>query len=200
MRTTLFALALLAAGPACAGDMTLDVRTPDGQPLADAVVTVRPATGPTAQPIRFAWAMVMNQHNIAFEPYVLVVPVGSDVVFPNKDKVRHHVYSFSPAKKFELRLYGREETRTVRFDKAGVVALGCNIHDEMIGYVVVVDTPYAARSGANGQAVLRGVPAGAASITVWHPKSKDRVARALPVTVTPAAMRQTTTVALRAVQ
>ena len=196
----LAALSLLAFSPAYAGDVTIDVRTPDGQPVADAVVTVQPAAARGAQWIRFAWGVVMNQHNIAFDPYVLVVPVGSDVVFPNKDKVRHHVYSFSPAKKFELKLYGREEARTVRFDKPGIVALGCNIHDQMIGYVVVVDTPYAAKSSASGQVVLRGVPAGGATLTVWHPKSKDRVTPARPVTVTAAPMRQAATVALRAVQ
>ena len=96
-------------------------------------------------------------------------PVGGQVSFPNKDGVRHHVYSFSPAKRFELKLYGRDESRSVRFEKAGVVALGCNIHDSMVAFIKVVDTPYAAKSDASGNVVLRGVPEGAATVRVWHP-------------------------------
>ena len=96
----------------------------------------------------------MAQQNITFTPHVLVVPVGATVSFPNRDKVRHHVYSFSKAKKFDLKLYGKEETRSVLFDRAGAVALGCNIHDAMSGFVYV----------------LNDVPAGGgATVRVWHP-------------------------------
>ena len=106
----------------------------------------------------------MQQHNIAFDPHVLIVPVGSTVGFPNLDKVRHHVYSFSKVKKFDLKLYGRDETRSVVFDKAGVVALGCNIHDSMSGFIIVVDTPYAMKTDANGRVVIANVPAGSATV------------------------------------
>ena len=175
MRALRLSIAILAciAGPAAAADLAVSVKGDDGRPLADAVVIVRPAAGIAAgQPIRYAWPLMMTQQNIAFNPYVLIVPLGSTVGFPNKDKVRHHVYSFSATKKFELKLYGQQEERTVTFDKAGVVALGCNIHDSMIGYIFVSDSPYAAKTNAAGEAVIRGIPAGAATVSTWHPDMK----------------------------
>ena len=116
----------------------------------------------------------MAQQNLQFDPFVLVAPVGATVAFPNRDAVRHQVYSFSPAHPFELKLYGRDETRTIRFDRVGVIALGCNIHDSMVGFIKVVDTPFAAKSDAQGVAVVRGVPAGAGSMKIWHPYLKAR--------------------------
>lgn len=161
-------LALLNAGAACAADLTVVVKTGSGKPVTDAVVSVYPAAGASG-PIRFAWPLEVDQRNMQFEPFVLIVPVGADVSFPNRDSVRHHVYSFSPTKPFELKLYGRDESRSVRFDKVGVVALGCNIHDSMVAFLKVVDTPFAAKSDASGTVVLRGLPAGAAEVRVWHP-------------------------------
>ncbi|MBS0361894.1 MAG: methylamine utilization protein, partial [Proteobacteria bacterium] len=159
------AFAAAIAAPALAADLTITVKGEDGAPLADAVVLVRPAGGAgMGGPIRFAWPIVMTQQNISFNPYVLIVPVGSTVAFPNKDKVRHHVYSFSSAKKFELKLYGQQEERTVTFDKAGIVPLGCNIHDQMIGYIVVADTPFAAKTNGAGVAEIQGLPGGAATL------------------------------------
>lgn len=167
-----FVLALSAVslipGMARAATVTIEVRGADGKPLAGAVVlidTPRKAAGP----IKFDYAYEMAQKNIAFAPHVLIVPVGSTVTFPNRDKVRHHVYSFSKPKRFELKLYGKDETRSIAFDKPGVVALGCNIHDAMSGFVLVVDTPYAVQTDANGRATISGVPAGAASVRIWHP-------------------------------
>src|SRR5450631_1210691 len=127
-------LVLLLAAPlrAVAGDVVIDVRTPQGKPVANAVVTV---AAPHTGPIRFAWPYRMAQHNMQFDPFVLIVPAGAEVAFPNLDSVRHHVYSFSPAHPFELKLYGRDETRLVRFDKPGVIAVGCNIHDSMVGFI-----------------------------------------------------------------
>jgi hypothetical protein len=115
----------------------------------------------------------MAQREMQFEPFVLIVPVGAQVAFPNLDPFRHHVYSFSPAKTFELKLYSRDETRSVRFDKVGLVALGCNIHDDMTAFIRVVDTPYAGKSGAGGAVLLRDLPPGPASLTVWHPYLKQ---------------------------
>lgn len=159
---------LLALIPlrALAGEVSVSVRTSHGQPVANAAVTIAAAH---SGPIRFPWPYRVAQQNLQFDPFVLIVPVGADVAFPNLDKVRHHVYSFSPAKTFELKLYGRDETRIVHFDKAGVVPLGCNIHDNMVAFVVVVDTPYAALTDAAGEAVLHGVPAGAQVVRIWHP-------------------------------
>jgi plastocyanin len=161
------ALAFMAAAPAWAADLTVNLKTPGGQPVADAVIMVTPARG--AAPVRAAGAYRMAQKDLTFQPFVLVVPVGAEVAFPNLDPVRHHVYSFSPAKTFELKLYGREDNRSIRFDKAGVVAIGCNIHDAMSAYIRVVDTPYAAKTGASGEVTITGLPPGAATLTVWHP-------------------------------
>ena len=164
---------LLLGGAAFAADLTVIVRTPAGQPVADAVASFVPTGGVApGEPIRFGWAMNMAQENLQFTPFVLIVPVGSDVIFPNHDNVRHHVYSFSPAKRFELKLYGKEDARSVRFDKVGTVALGCNIHDHMVGFLRVVDTPYAVKTDAAGRAVLKDVPAGGGTLTLWHPYLK----------------------------
>jgi plastocyanin len=164
-------LAIFAlAAPAAAADYVAVFKTPSGEPVADAVVTIHPAAGGAA--LRIEGPYTVAQRNIAFDPFVVVVPVGADVGFPNKDAVRHHVYSFSAAHPFELKLYGKDETRRVKFDRAGIVALGCNIHDQMIGYVDVVDTPYAVKTDAKGEAHISGVPAGPATIAVWHPYLK----------------------------
>ncbi len=156
-------------GPARAADLAVSVRSAAGKPLADVVVTV---AARASAPIRFAWPYRMVQHNMQFEPFILVVPVGAEVAFPNLDAVRHHVYSFSAPHPFELKLYGRDETRIVRFDKPGVIALGCNIHDSMVAFILVVDTPYAAKSDAAGQAVIRGLPAG-----TFRERHRHRAAR-----------------------
>src|SRR5580698_9051090 len=123
-------LALILAIPvrALAGDVVIDVRTPQGQPVANAVVTV---AAPHTGPLRFPWPYRMAQQNMQFDPFVLIVPVGADVSFPNLDTVRHHVYSFSTAKTFELKLFGHDETRVVHFDKAGGVQLACHIHHSL---------------------------------------------------------------------
>ena len=132
MRTPFLTVAvvLAIAGPSAAADLTITVKGDDGMALADAVVVVKPAGGAAAAPIKFSWPLVMSQQNIAFNPYVLIVPVGSEVAFPNKDKVRHHVYSFSAAKRFELKLYGQQAERTVVFDKAGIVRWA--VHNAML--------------------------------------------------------------------
>lgn len=165
-RLAAFLLALLFPLRALAGDVVVSMRTPQGQPIANAVVTV---AAPHAGPARFPWPYQVAQQNLQFDPFVLIVPVGADVAFPNRDTVRHHVYSFSPTKTFELKLYGQDETRVVHFDKPGIVPLGCNIHDNMVAFIVVVDTPYAAKTDAAGNAEIRNVPAGVQAVRVWHP-------------------------------
>ncbi len=190
----LFALiaALILSSPAMAGDLTISVRDSAGRPVQDAVVTVHPAAGVPRGPIRFAWPLRMAQQDIQFQPYVLIVPVGGTVAFPNLDRVRHQVYSFSRGNRFELELYGRDETRTRTFSAAGVAAIGCNIHDQMLAYIKVVDTPWAAKTPASGDVVLRGIPAGGATLRVWHPRLAGRgneISR--PLTITAAAGRNT---------
>jgi hypothetical protein len=96
------------------------------------------------------------------------VLVGSTVAFPNRDSVRHHVYSFSPAKRFELPLYAGMPSQPVLFDKAGVVVLGCNIHDWMVGYVYVSESPWFAKTGADGSTVIAELPPRRYVVRVWH--------------------------------
>ena len=165
---------VFAASPAWAGDLTVTVRDAAGRPVRDAVVTVHPASGVPRGPIRFPWALRMNQQDIQYQPYVLIAPVGGTVSFPNMDRVRHQVYSFSRGNRFELPLYSRGEAPTRTFATAGVAALGCNIHDQMLAYIKVVDTPWAAKSDASGAAVLRAIPAGGATLRVWHPRLAGR--------------------------
>jgi plastocyanin len=173
MRVLAFVFALMFATSSAAAELSVVVRTAAGRPVADAVVTLYPASGtPPVSEARFGWPMKMVQQNLQFSPFVLIAPAGATVAFPNLDSVRHHVYSFSPIHPFELKLYGRDETRTVRFDHPGAIALGCNIHDGMIAFIKVVDTPYAAKTGPNGEAVLHDVPPGAATMHVWHPYMK----------------------------
>ncbi|WP_374943740.1 methylamine utilization protein [Sphingomonas sp.] len=166
LRCLLPLVALLVPGVAQAAAVTIDVRGSDGKPLAGAVITVESARGGVAQ-VRGSYAI--EQRDIAFQPHVLIVPVGATVAFPNRDRVRHHVYSFSKPKAFDLKLYGREDTRSVVFDKPGVVALGCNIHDRMSGFVYVTATPFASQADAGGHVRFDGVPPGAVTIRVWHP-------------------------------
>jgi plastocyanin len=159
-------IALFVAVPAMAAPVAISVIGADGKPLADAVVIIE-VPGAPAAPVRGPY--VVAQRNIAFVPHISVVPVGATVSFPNQDKVRHHVYSFSKAKRFDLKLYGREESRSVLFDKPGVVALGCNIHDVMSGFIYVTPSPFAGQTDASGHLALPSVPPGKAIVRVWHP-------------------------------
>jgi hypothetical protein len=175
MKLRIFPLALaLLSTPAFAGSVRVEVVDPQGRPLPDAVVTLHPAAGIPPGPIRFPWASTMSQRDIQFVPGTLIVPVGATVAFPNQDKVRHHIYSFSRPAKFEIKLFGRDETRSYTFRAAGAVALGCNIHDRMSGFIKVVDTPFAAKTGADGIAGLADVTAGNGRLTIWHPRMRAR--------------------------
>jgi plastocyanin len=163
---SLGAAALPAA--ARAADLDVQVRGADGAPVAGAVISVHLVGQPTPRP-RPGGTYMIDQQDIQFHPFVSTVPVGASVMFMNHDPVRHHVYSFAPAKRFELKLASKQQNQSVLFDKPGIVPLGCNIHDRMIAYLDVVDTPWAKTTDASGHALLRGLPAGAVTITVWHP-------------------------------
>ena len=165
------ALALvLQALPVPAATLVINVRGADGHALPGAVVTVRPLDGAAHKtaPVR----AVIDQVNTAFVPDLLVVPVGSTVEFPNSDSVSHQIYSFSPAKRFQLPLYRGKPYPPVHFDQAGLVTLGCNIHDQMLAYLVVTDAPWFGRTGADG-AWSAEVPRGRYRVTLWHPRLRD---------------------------
>jgi plastocyanin len=158
---------LLASRAADAGTVQVQVQDGAGKALADAVVFLESREARAlAKPLQGA---EMAQKAKQFEPMVLVVTAGTAVAFPNRDTVRHHVYSFSPSKTFELKLYSGVPANPVVFDKTGIAVLGCNIHDAMTGWVVVVDTPYFGRSSTSGATSLSQVPPGNYRLRVWHP-------------------------------
>ena len=171
MHVSVLRLSLLFAASALpvaahAAPVVIDVRGFDGKPLPGAVVTIET---PKAPGVTVRGPYMIEQRDIAFQPHVLIFPVGATVGFPNRDRVRHHVYSFSKARKFDLKLYGQEESRTVLFDRPGVVPLGCNIHDSMSGFVFVTATPFAELTDQAGHVSITGVPPGTATVRVWHP-------------------------------
>jgi plastocyanin len=168
--------ALLCASPVSASATTVMVVVQDteGRPLRDAVVSIQSSATRSGTLAAFAGPMRVTQQDIKFDPFVLLVQKGARVNFPNRDRVRHHVYSFSKAKKFELKLYGREDDRSILFDVPGTVALGCNIHDQMQAFIRVVDTPWAAKTDVNGRVAIDGIPGGSATITVWHPRARAK--------------------------
>lgn len=161
--------AALLAFAACrtgAAPLTVQLRDLADHPLSDGVIYLE--SDAARQQIRPTEHAEMSQQGKRFVPQVLPVTVGTLVAFPNRDTVRHHVYSFSPAKKFELKLYAGTPSTPVLFDREGVVVLGCNIHDQMIGWILVLGTPYFARTDADGRAVIEA-PAGAYHLRSWHP-------------------------------
>lgn len=149
--------------------LEVEINEQDGNPLSDAVLTLQ---GPIGQPSAHRNAD-MDQRSQQFAPHVLAVHTGTPIKFPNSDNIRHQVYSFSPAKRFELRLYEGTPSDPVLFDKTGVVVLGCNIHDWMLGYVYVTDDPRFGVTDAQGKLTLDNLPVGVYQVTLWHPQLKD---------------------------
>ena len=168
--TCLATTCLLAAPIAAqAGDLTVTVTDTAGKPVASAVIAFKPAAGGALSSADRQGPFVLAQKNIKFNPFVLAVPVGSTVNFPNQDRVNHHVYSFSAVQPFQFPLYGQGQTRSLRFDHPGPVAIACNIHDSMSAYVRVVDTPYYATTDATGRVTLKDLPETAGTLSVWQP-------------------------------
>jgi plastocyanin len=180
------ALCLLLAGSFCAAGhaATLRVRVENTQSasLPDAVVYLTPLAPPAhAGQLQ---ARIDQQHK-TFVPRVSVVQVGTAISFPNSDNIRHSIYSFSPAKVFTLKLYSGTPSTPVVFDKPGVVVLGCNIHDQMIAWVLVINTPYMLRTDADGSATLTNLPAGDYLLRAWHePMAEEAAGEALHLDAT----------------
>ncbi len=156
------------AANASAADLRITVADSRGQSAAQVVVVARPIGAAAAA--NAAKSATVTQQFQTFTPGVMPISVGTTVEFPNLDRMRHHVYSFSPAKTFEIHLYSGEDTPKVTFDVPGVITLGCNIHDWMTGYLYVTDAPYFAATDEAGIATLRNVPPGEYRLAVWHPK------------------------------
>jgi plastocyanin len=157
---------------AAAADVSVSVLSAAGTPVEDAIVYAVPTVpAHAAQGAKY----VIDQINRTFVPRINVVQSGTAVSFPNSDNIRHSVYSFSPAKKFALKLYAGKLTDPVIFDRAGLVVLGCNIHDIMVAWLVVVDTPYFAHSDRAGTALLSKLPPGEYTLHIWHePMTEDQ--------------------------
>lgn len=184
-----FAALLAVSASAQGGDIEATVTNAAGAPLADAAVVLEPVAGNTAgtRP-----TVTIVQRNRELIPYFTIVQTGTAIDFPNQDPFKHHLYSFSPAKVFEIKLYAGKPAEPVVFDKPGEVALGCNIHDWMEAYVLVVDTPFFAKTDTHGHARIAGVPPGAYRLRWWHPRQK-RVLPPRVLDVSDAAIRLTQT-------
>ncbi len=167
LRSTAAAASLLCTLGAQGAQISATVSA-QGKAVADAVVVAVPDAG--ARPPDRPPQVVVDQIDKEFVPYVTPVRAGSQIQFPNRDHIRHHVYSFSTAKTFELPLYVGTPAKPVLLDKPGVVKLGCNIHDWMIAYIYVAESPYFAKTGSDGQAALTDLPAGRYHVRVWHPR------------------------------
>ena len=176
----LLAFLLCLAPPALPATLTVQLSDAAGAALEDAVAWATPRGPlPAGTPRPGAVAQVDK----TFVPLVTVVQAGAQVAFPNKDEIRHHVYSFSPAKIFEIKLYANVPVPPrIVFDKAGEVVLGCNIHDNMLGYILVVDSPFYGKSGADGRVKLENLPEGEYELHAWHP-SQAAPPEARPVKV-----------------
>ncbi len=171
---------VVASLPALAqAALVVEVVDQNAAPVADAVVYVIPASGhvPSHGPL----SAVIDQIGRQFSPRVTVLQTGTSVSFPNKDNIRHQVYSFSLPKIFELKLYSGVPSLPVVFDKPGLVVMGCNIHDQMVGFVQVVDTPWFAKSGDDGIARIEGLPNEDVLVHVWHWGSGDATETVRPL-------------------
>jgi plastocyanin len=146
--------------------IVVQVQDAAGKPLADVVLYAEAEAGVAAP--KNPRPATIEQRGLKFLPLVSVIQTGSQVAFPNNDKVRHHIYSFSPAKKFDQKLYSGVAALPQVFDKAGTVVLGCNIHDRMIAYVKVLDTPFFGKSDAEGNARIEVPAAGKYALKAWH--------------------------------
>jgi len=182
------AVVVLATPFAAAATLAVDVRNARGAAIRDAVVYAVPEGRELPLARKTA---VMDQKNRAFVPHVLPIQTGTSVRFPNSDDIRHQVYSFSPAKTFQLPLYTGTPANPIVFDKPGVATLGCNIHDRMTAYIVVVDTPYFAVTEKGGKATLKDVSGGRYVIHVWHPDLKPEP-ETVPVTLASAEQKALT--------
>lgn len=166
----LTSVAMFGPPPALAASATLTFIDTSGNPLQDVIVLVDDGSKPAPKPAD------MVQQNRAFHPHTLIVAKGSPVYFPNRDNTQHHVFSFSAPKPFNIELYADQPEAPITFDKAGIVELGCNIHDYMKGFIVVADTDRVARSGAGGISKLDAQalgPDGELHLKVWHSRLRD---------------------------
>ena len=181
-----FILLLYLPGQAMAGKITGIVKTKGLRSPADILVYVVKA--PPVQEDLSRTKFIMDQQNLTFNPHILPVPVGATVHFPNNDKVDHNIFSLSRTKKFNLGSYKTGESKTVTFDKPGIVELRCDVHAEMAAYIMVLKNPYFAVTDDQGrfeipdskqleQSGIKGIkdlPEGNYILKTWHEKLKTQ--------------------------
>jgi plastocyanin len=167
--------ALACAASVSAATLEVSVQDAHGDPLERVAVyvTAEGRVEGIAASIAEPSTAIMNQQNHEFVPHILVIESGTAVLFPNSDPVSHHVYSFSESKAFELGLYKGNVHPPLVFDRPGVVVLGCNIHDGMLGFILVVDTPHFELTDEQGVAKIGGLPAGDYSVAAWTPRARS---------------------------
>ena len=172
----LLLLAVSVLVPALTSAASVSVKVVDGRgkPVSGTVVELF-----GVDPAQTDHRYVVDQQQKQFVPHVSVIPSGASVWFPNSDDIRHHVYSFSPARRFELKLYSGTPADPVGFPDTGMVALGCNIHDAMVGFIYVTDAPRYQVADNRGRVDFDGVSAsGPVRLAVRHPWRNEQ----LPVT------------------
>lgn len=154
-------------------DVSVQIADQNGDPLADTTIVLTPLFEITAvdpQDTQIA------QFNEKFVPRVSVVQTGANIFFPNQDQIRHHVYSFSEAKQFDIPLYSGTPSEPIQFDRPGLVVLGCNIHDQMRGYILISDSPFSGVTDANGDLTISITQSGSYELTIWHPEQDQQLA------------------------
>jgi plastocyanin len=178
---SLGALLISLLQPLAAAELTVSVVDAGGHGVGGIVVIAEPEFAMAAKhPVRTA---IMDQQNMQFVPNIVVIQTGTGVEFPNSDQIEHQVYSFSAAKSFKLSLYAGHKYPPVVFDRAGLVVVGCNIHDHMVGYIYVTDSPYFGRSNESGQVSLHDLPVGNYRLTAWHPRMQEPGGSSLQMTL-----------------
>jgi plastocyanin len=161
----------LAAPLAFGATVSVTVTGSDGRPAENAIVELVSQAGvPDPAVTKVPMEAIIDQRNETFLPLVSLIRRNGHVVFTNNDTTMHQVYSFSPIKQFAFEIDEGQRSAPVVFDKPGVAAVGCNIHDQMITFVYVAATPWAVRTDANGRAQIPGVPAGSYRANIWHPR------------------------------
>lgn len=167
--------ALVGTGlhPAVAGSVTVQVRDAAGKAVPEAVVVLEPPSTAAATASPGKLTATVDQRNLRFVPEISVVRTGTAIDFPNSDKVLHQVYSFSPARNFKLSLYAGHVHPPLVFDTAGIVTLGCNIHDAMIGFIYVTTSPWFGKTDAAGNYEADNLPAGNYRVVIWHPRFNE---------------------------
>jgi plastocyanin len=172
MYKTLVGVMLLLNSICHAGNVEVRVLDKNNKPIANVAVHLNNQS--LVSQLRFQDMAIMDQINQQFSPHILVVQKSTQVRFPNSDSIKHHVYSFSPAKVFQLQLYKGLNADPLLFSKTGIVELGCNVHDSMLGYIYVVDTPYFGKTDASGSFSIE-VPDADYQVQLWHPQIQDEM-------------------------